>query len=74
MWSAFARRLRKGSVSRDEYTAICDLFAEDRQNLYRFVPVNETAIRSACDYVEQYPLRASTQSTSQRRSTPIANS
>ncbi len=59
MWSAFARRLRERSVSLDDYTQMCDLFAEDRQNLYRFVPVNETAIRSACDYVERYPLRAS---------------
>jgi uncharacterized protein len=59
MWSAFARRLRERSVTPDEYTAICDLFAEDRQNLYRFVPVNEAAIRSACAYVERHPLRAS---------------
>jgi len=37
---------------------MCDLFAEDRQNLYRFVPINEAAIRGACEYVECYPLRA----------------
>ena len=59
MWSAFARRLRETSVSLDDYTQMCDLFAEDRQNLYRFTPINEIAIRSACEYVERYPLRAS---------------
>ena len=38
---------------------MCDLFAEDRQNLYGFTPINEIAIRGACEYVEHYPLRAS---------------
>ena len=59
MWSAFARRLREKSVSLDDYTQMCDLFAEDRQNLYRFTSINEIAIRGACEYVEHYPLRAS---------------
>ena len=39
MWSAFARRLREKSVGLDDYTQMCDLFAEDRQNLYRFTPI-----------------------------------
>jgi predicted nucleic acid-binding protein len=59
MWSAFARRLREKSVGLDDYSQMCDLFAEDRQNLYRFTPINEMAIRGACEYVEHYPLRAS---------------
>jgi len=59
MWSAFARRLRERSVSSDDYAQMCNLFAEDRRNLYRFVSINETSIQSACEYVERYPLRAS---------------
>jgi hypothetical protein len=59
MWSAFARRLREGSVSLDDYVEMCGLFAEDRQNLYRFTPINDTAIQRACEYVERHPLRAS---------------
>jgi len=59
MWSAFARRLRERSVNADEYAEMCALFAEDRQNLYRFTPINEAAIQDACEYVERYPLRGS---------------
>ena len=58
MWSAFARRLREHTVNATEYNEICALFAEDRQNLYRFTPINEAAIQNACEYVERYPLRA----------------
>jgi hypothetical protein len=45
--------LREKSVSLDDYTQMCDLFAEDRQNLYRFTPIDEITIRSACEYVER---------------------
>jgi predicted nucleic acid-binding protein len=38
---------------------MCELFAEHRQNLYRFMPVNEVVIGRACEYIERHPLRAS---------------
>ena len=57
MWSAFARRLREGSVTPDEHTRIHDLFAQHRHTLYRFAPLDETVIQSACRLIEHHPLR-----------------
>jgi hypothetical protein len=55
--SAFARRLREGSVTLDEHARMRDLFAEHRYGLYRFVSVSEAIIESACDLIDNHPLR-----------------
>ena len=57
MWSAFARRLREGSVTSEEHARMCDLFAEHRQTLYRFVSPVEAVIQRACELIERHPLR-----------------
>ena len=57
MWSAFTRRLREGSVTLDEHTRMHDLFAQHRHAFYRFAPLDETVIQSACGLIEHHPLR-----------------
>ncbi len=41
----------------DEHTRIHDLFAQHRHALYRFAPLDETVIQSACGLIERHPLR-----------------
>ncbi len=55
--SAFARRLREGTVTFDEYVRIGDLFVEHRHSLYRLAPVNEAIIQRACELVVDHQLR-----------------
>jgi predicted nucleic acid-binding protein len=58
MWSAFARRLREGTVTSEEYNRINVLFIQHRYSLYRFVPTDETVIQSTRQLIEHYTLRA----------------
>jgi predicted nucleic acid-binding protein len=57
MWSAFTRRLREGSVTSEEHARMHDLFAQHRHALYRFAPLDETVIQSACRLIECHFLR-----------------
>lgn len=56
MRSAFARRLREGTVTPDEYADMCYLFDVHRAAFYRLSPVAEMVIRRACTLVERHPL------------------
>jgi len=57
MRSAFTRRLSEGAITPAEYARLCDWFNEHCATLYRFSPVNETIIQSACGLVERHRLR-----------------
>ncbi len=56
--SAFARRLREGTVSASEYANMCYLFDEHRAAFYRLSALNETVVQLACSLIERHPLRA----------------
>jgi predicted nucleic acid-binding protein len=58
MQSAFARRLREGSVTPGEYADMCHLFDVHRAARYRLSPVEGTVVQQACTSIERYPLRA----------------
>lgn len=57
MWSAFARRVREGTITAIEYRDMCQLFNNHRYTLYRLATVNKVTIQLACDLIEQHPLR-----------------
>ncbi len=57
MWSAFARRMRDGTVTPVEYQDMRQLFDNHRYTLYRLATLNKAIIQLACDLIERHPLR-----------------
>ncbi|MCC3493236.1 MAG: type II toxin-antitoxin system VapC family toxin [Microcoleus sp. PH2017_29_MFU_D_A] len=56
--SAFARRLRDGSLSAERFDLIVQKVREDFENEYRVIDINPTLIETATELVIQHPLRA----------------
>ena len=56
--SAFARRLRDGSLTREEFVAARDAFRGDCLDEYRVMPPTLEIVNLACALLERYPLRA----------------
>lgn len=56
--SAFARRLRDGSLSADRFDLILQKVREDFENEYQIVDVDRTLIETAGELVLRHPLRA----------------
>lgn len=56
--SAFARRVREGSLSSAELAIARDAFRGDCLNEYQIMPPTMTVIDLACVLLEQHPLRA----------------
>jgi len=56
--SAFARRVREGSLSPEELATVRDAFRGDCLNEYQIMPPTMTVIDLACALLEQHPLRA----------------
>ena len=56
--SAFARRLRDGSLSAERFDLIGQKVREDFENEYRIIDVDRTLIETAAELVMQHPLRA----------------
>lgn len=56
--SAFARRLRDGSLSAQRFDLIAQKVREDFENEYRVIDVDQTLIETATELVMQHPLRA----------------
>ena len=56
--SAFARRLRDGSLSAERFDLIVQKVREDFENEYRVIDVDRTLIETAGELVMQHPLRA----------------
>ena len=56
--SAFARRLRDGSLSAQRFDLIAQKVREDFENEYRVIDVDRTLIETATELVIQHPLRA----------------
>jgi len=56
--SAFARRMRDGSLSAAEFVAARDAFQGDCLNQYQVMPPTLAVIDLACTLLERHPLRA----------------
>jgi predicted nucleic acid-binding protein len=56
--SAFARRLRDGSLSAERFDLIVQKVREDFENEYRVIDIDQTLIETAAELVMQHPLRA----------------
>lgn len=56
--SAFARRVRDGSLASDEFATARDAFRGDCLNEYQIMPPTMTVIDLACTLLERHPLRA----------------
>ena len=56
--SAFARRLRDGSLTREEFAAAKDAFRGDCLDVYQVMPPTLTIVNLACALLERHPLRA----------------
>ncbi len=56
--SAFARRLREGSLTADEFATARDAFRGDCLNGYQIMPPTVTVVDLACVLLERHPLRA----------------
>jgi predicted nucleic acid-binding protein len=56
--SAFARRVRDGSLAPDEFATTRDAFRGDCLNEYQIMPPTMTVIDLACALLERHPLRA----------------
>ena len=56
--SAFARRVRDGTVSAADFTLVRDAFRADCLKDYQIIPPDLAVIDRACQLLEQYPLRA----------------
>lgn len=56
--SAFARRVRDGSLSSDEFAALGDAFRSDCLNRYQIMPPTLEIVDRACSLLERHPLRA----------------
>ncbi len=55
--SAFARRLREGSLTPAQYADCLNAFTEDCLTLYQLVEIGNTVLASARDLVQRQPLR-----------------
>jgi predicted nucleic acid-binding protein len=58
MVSAFARRLREGSLTQEEFATARDAFQGDCLDNYQVMPPTLTIVNLACTLLERYPLRA----------------
>lgn len=58
IWSAFARRLRDGTVTATQHTHMNDWFLEHRHALYSLTAVNEAIIQRTHTLFVHHPLRA----------------
>jgi predicted nucleic acid-binding protein len=56
--SAFARRVRDGSLSSEEFAAARDAFRGDCLNEYQIMPPSMAVIDLTCILLELHPLRA----------------
>ena len=56
--SAFARRLRDGTLTTDEFTALRDAFLTHCLDEYQLIPVAADIITLSCALLERRPLRA----------------
>lgn len=56
--SAFARRVRDGSLTPQEFTTARDAFRGDCLNDYQIMPPTMTVVDLACALLERHPLRA----------------
>jgi predicted nucleic acid-binding protein len=56
--SAFARRLRDGSLTREEFAAARDALQGDCLDEYRVMPPTLDIVNLACALLERHPLRA----------------
>lgn len=56
--SAFARRVRDGSLSLEEFTIARDAFQGDCLNEYQIMPPTMAVIDLTCALLEKHPLRA----------------
>lgn len=58
MYSAFARRLRDGSVTETSYTTNVRAFERDGTAVYRFLELTPEVVQRSRYLLERYPLRA----------------
>lgn len=58
MISAFTRRLRDGSLTRQEFMKVRDAFREDCLSEYQIMPPTLDIVDLACSLLERHPLRA----------------
>ncbi len=58
MISAFARRVREGSVTQLDYDQMVQTFRDDYHAQYQIVPISDSILNLACDLLERHPLRA----------------
>ncbi len=56
--SAFARRVRDGSLTFEEFATARDVFRGDCLNEYQIMPPTMTVIDLTCALLERHPLRA----------------
>jgi predicted nucleic acid-binding protein len=56
--SAFARRLREGSLAPPDFALVRDTFRGDCLDQYQVMPPTTVVIDMACDLLERHPLRA----------------
>ncbi len=56
--SAFARRVRDGSLSSEEFAALGDAFRSDCLNRYQIMPPTLEIVDLACSLLERHSLRA----------------
>lgn len=56
--SAFARRVRDGSLTPEEFATVRDAFRGDCLNEYQIMPPAVAIIDMACTLLERHPLRA----------------
>ncbi len=56
--STFARRLREGSLTADEFTIVRDAFRSDCLSEYQIMPPTVAVVDLACVLLERHPLRA----------------
>ncbi|GAB4549644.1 MAG: type II toxin-antitoxin system VapC family toxin [Anaerolineae bacterium] len=56
--SAFAHRVREGSLTPDEFAALHDAFRSDCLNEYRIMPPTVQVVDLACSLLERHSLRA----------------
>jgi predicted nucleic acid-binding protein len=56
--SAFARRVRNGSLTPEEYATARDAFQGDCLNEYQIMPPTMAVIDLTCTLLERHPLRA----------------
>jgi predicted nucleic acid-binding protein len=56
--SAFARRMRDGSLSIEDFATLRDAFRGDCLKEYRIMPPTLAVIDLACNLLERHPLRA----------------